>query len=386
MRTEKLYYNDAYISEFSATVLNVRHEGDYFLTELSSTAFFPEEGGQPADTGYIGEHSVFDVKERDGRIYHYTMTMPECGIEYSCKIDFAPRLDRMRCHSAEHILCGVIHKKYGFDNVGFHLGDDIVTFDISEFLSREQLEEVEIIANEIIRQCKPIYSSFPSADALASIEYRAKLDIKEGVRLVYIGDGGEVDICACCAPHVKNTAEIGCIKILDAMRHRGGIRITMQAGERAMEDYRARYASTRRISELLCVPQTEVALGVERLLSEYESLKQKMNEMLLEKVYIEADRLDLSEPCTIVYYPEYSVKELNEFVKRAMPRLNGMLVALSGEGEDIKYIITSTESDLKSMVKQFNQELCGKGGGKSGQVQGSFSAPIDRIIEYFKNI
>ena len=386
MKTDKLYYKDDYINNFSAVVLSVKREGDYYLTELDKTAFFPEEGGQPADIGTIGEHTVVDVRELDEGIFHYTRTMPEPGREYSCKIDFERRIDRMRCHTAEHILCGIIHRLYGYDNVGFHLGDDTVTFDISEFLDREQLKEIESIANEIVMQCKPIYTSFPSVEELSEIEYRAKLDLSQGVRLVYIGENGEVDICACCAPHVKNTGEIGIIKIIDSMRHRGGVRITMLAGARALSDYSSRLLATRRISELLCVPQVDVSDGVEKLLADHEGLRQRMNEMLLERIKLEADSIDLSKPITVVYYPDYTLKELNELVKLVIPRVEGMLVALSGEGTNIKYIIYSTNTDLRALVKQINNDLCGKGGGKSEQVQGSFARPIDVIISYFEGM
>lgn len=382
--TKKLYYIDAYISEFASTVISVKSERDLYLVELDATAFFPEEGGQSADTGYIGEHLVVDVKETDGVIYHYTTTKPSVGEEYFCRIDFAKRLEKMRAHTAEHILSGIIHREYGLDNVGFHLGADIVTFDISAYLDRAQLDRIEDEANKAICKCLTVYTTFPTSEELPSLSYRSKLDLTDGVRLVYIGENGEVDICACCAPHVSNTGEIGLVKMLDLQRHRGGVRITFLAGERALMDYRNRYFATKRISELLCVPQSEVAGAVEELLAQNEMLRRTISSMSLEKVIAEAEKVTPTEENLVVYYPDLTIKEMTEFVKRASVKVGGLLVALAGEEGNIKYIITSPRHNLSLLVKQFNSDLCGKGGGKPNCVQGSFGASFEAIKEYFE--
>lgn len=384
--TKKLYYIDAYMSEFTATVISVKSEGDLFLVELDATAFFPEEGGQSADTGYIGEHPVVDVKEKDGFVYHYTTTMPSVGVEYQCRINFSERLEKMRAHTAEHILSGIIHREYGYENVGFHLGDDIVTFDISAYLDREQLDRIEDEANRVICECLPVYTTFPTSEELPALSYRSKLDLTEGVRLVYIGENGKVDICACCAPHVANTGEIGLVKILDFERHRGGVRITFLAGERALLDYRSRYSAIKRISELLCVPQGEVAGAVEELLADNERLRRTLAAMSLEKVIAEAEKITPTDENLVVYYPDLTLKELTEFVKRASGKVGGLLVALSGEDGNIKYMITSESLNLSVIVKQFNSDLCGKGGGKPNCVQGSFANSFATIKEYFEGL
>lgn len=384
--TKKLYYIDAYISEFVATVVSVKSEGDLFKVELDATAFFPEEGGQSADTGYIGEHAVVDAKEKDGVVYHYTTTMPSVGVEYRCRIDFSERLEKMRAHTAEHIMSGIIHREYGLENVGFHLGADIVTFDISAYLDRAQLDRVEEEANRLISACLPVYTTFPTSEELPALSYRSKLNLTEGVRLVYIGENGEVDICACCAPHVANTGEIGLVKILDFERHRGGVRITFLAGERALMDYRQRYSATKRISELLCVPQSEVAGAAEELLAENERLRRTLAEISLEKVIAEAEKVTPTDENLVVYYTDLTIKELTEFVKRASAKVGGLLVALAGEEGNIKYIITSESVNLSILVKQFNSDLCGKGGGKPNCVRGSFSSSIQTIKEYFDKL
>ena len=212
--TEKLYYKDSYIKNFSAEVLSVEKIDNGFDVVLDKTAFFPEEGGQSADTGTIGYAGVFDVFERDGVVHHLTDISPCIG-NNECSVDFDARFEKMQCHTAEHILCGIIHRLFGFDNVGFHLGEDEVTFDVSGVLTREELDRVESLANNVVFENILVETFFPKSDELDEIEYRAKLDLTEGVRLVKIGD---VDTCACCAPHVAYTGEIGLIKILDFMK------------------------------------------------------------------------------------------------------------------------------------------------------------------------
>ena len=312
--------------------------------------------------------------------------MPSVGQEYFCRIDFEDRLDKMRCHTAEHILSGIIYREYGFENVGFHLGDDTVTFDISSYLDREQLDRIEDEANRIISKCLPVYTTFPNSEQLPSLSYRSKLNLTEGVRLVYIGENGEVDVCACCAPHVSNTGEIGLVKILDFERHRGGVRITFLAGERALVDYRDRYTASKKISELLCVPQCDIAKAVEQLMADNESLRRSLASMSLDKVISEAEKITPTDENLVVYYPELSLKELTEFVKRASGKVGGLLVALCGEEGNIKYMITSESLNLSVLVKQFNSALSGKGGGKPNCVQGSFATGTKKIQEYFDNL
>ena len=267
--TEKLYYTDAYINSFMATVLSVEAENDSYAVILDKTAFFPNEGGQAADTGKIADATVLDVVEKNGTVIHKTDKLLTVGDTVECQINFAERYEKMKCHTAEHILCGIMHRLFGAENIGFHLGDDVVTFDVSPVLTREQLDEVESIANRIVAENVAIATLFPTAEELSAMEYRAKLDITENVRIVNIG---EYDSCACCAPHVARTGEIGLIKMLDFCKHRGGTRIYMVAGERALLDYRMRYAASQKISALTSTPQADIVDAVVALQAEREAL------------------------------------------------------------------------------------------------------------------
>ena len=380
--TEKLYYIDAYMKEFSAVVLSCESvEGGFWLT-LDRTAFFPEEGGQYADRGYIGDARVLDVREREAVIYHLTDAPAEVGKTVLCKLDFEERYEKMQCHTAEHILSGVIHKKHGLDNVGFHLGRDYVTMDLSGVLTREELDEVEREANEAVFANVEVTACFPSFQELPRLNYRAKLDISENVRIVNIG---EYDACACCAPHVARTGECGLIKILDFEKLRGGLRLFITAGRRALFDYRALFSSATEISRLLSVPKIEIADGVRKLLSDLEAERSAFKNYRLSLIKERASALEAADGSRVVTLDGASTEELRIFASEAVSRVSGMLVALSPDGASVRYAIASNSIDLRAVVKEANQALSGRGGGSASMVQGSFSASIAEIEEYFKS-
>ena len=238
--TKKLYYEDSHRKEFKATVLSceerltAKGKKDGYAVVLDQTAFFPEGGGQFGDRGWIDDVEVYDTHEKGGIILHYTKMPVEAGTTVTGKLDFAERFSRMQEHSGEHIVSGIVHRLHGYDNVGFHLGSENTTLDFNGELSEEQLLEVERLANEAVFADLPVQISYPSREELKTLDYRSKIEIEGQVRLVEIPG---VDICACCAPHVTHTGEIGMIKFIACDRHRGGCRVTMLAGIRALKDY-----------------------------------------------------------------------------------------------------------------------------------------------------
>lgn len=378
--TEKLYYKDVYIKDFSATVLSVTKTDKGFDTVLDKTAFFPEEGGQSSDTGRIGDAVVSYVYEMDGVVHHLTDIELPIG-EYNCSIDFDARFEKMQCHTAEHILCGIIHRLYGLDNVGFHLGDDEVTFDVNGQLDRSQLNKVEDFANNVVFSNLMVESIFPTSDELKDIQYRAKLDLTEGVRIVRIDD---VDSCACCAPHVSRTGEIGLIKILDFMKHRGGTRIWMVAGKRALLDYRSKYDNVKRISAMLCAPQPETADTLENYIKDSENAKLNLKAARIKIAELEAEGVNEINGNAVFLLSDFTIQELIAFSNIAGEKISGITVALSGNDGDYKYVISSKSVDLRSISKEINSTLSGRGGGRPEMIQGSFGASFKEIQDYFK--
>ena len=222
--TKKLYDLDSHRRDFTAAVLRCDADGERYAVVLDQTLFFPEGGGQPADTGVLGGARVLDVQITQEAIVHYTDAPLTPGAQVRGEIDWPQRFRRMQGHSGEHIISGLIHSEYGLDNVGFHLGQDTISMDYNGELTWPQLMHIEQLANEAVYRNVPIRTEYPSPEQLAQMTYRSKLDLTEDVRIVTV-EG--YDVCACCAPHVSCTGEIGAIKFTSVMRHRGGIRVTI---------------------------------------------------------------------------------------------------------------------------------------------------------------
>ena len=379
--TEKLYYLDAYVSEFEATVLGCAEENGRFSIRLDRTVFFPNEGGQDADTGTLDGIPVINVIERDGEIFHIAEAPLPVGAVVRGKIDFPVRYEKMKCHTAEHILCGIMHRLWGAENVGFHLTDEGVTFDVDVVLSREQLDLAEDMANDIIAKNVAVSASFPTREELSWLDYRSKLELLENVRLVSIPD---CDLCACCAPHVSRTGEIGLIKMLDYFKHRGGTRIFMLAGRRALYDYRSRYDIARRISALTSTPQDKIAEAVEQLILENEAEKNKNSALLKRIAELEAEKISTTDNNAVCLLEGFGADELREVANIATPRVGGILVLLSGGEGNYKYVISSGSVDLRRASRDIKSALNGKGGGRPEMIQGSFYTSLYNIKKYFE--
>lgn len=383
MITEKLYYSNSYINEFTAQVLQSEACANGFFTVLSKTAFFPEGGGQKADTGYINNERVFDVQEEDGIIKHYMKAQLDVGDTVSCKTDWEQRFNRMQNHSGEHIVSGIVHNLYGYDNVGFHMEEDYVTVDFNGELTAQQLLDIEERANKAICCNIPIECYFPKIEDLPTLDYRSKLDLTENVRLVNIPG---VDLCACCAPHVKRTGEIGLIKILDVMRHRSGVRITMKSGEKALKDYQEKQKSVIGVSNLLSAKQNEIVEAVDRLKSENDGLKSQFYNFKMKIAEFDRERLEKKGDLSYYISCFYDTDMMRDLVNYGMT-LSELSVVFSGNDCDgYSYIAGSNSLDMMSFAKNINSFLNGRGGGRGTMVQGKVSASKDDIINYISNL
>ena len=383
MKTERLYYSDSYIKEFDAIVVSCEKLEKGYKVVLDKTAFFPEGGGQKADTGFIGESKVTDVQESDDVIYHFVDKELNASTEYNCKLDWEQRFLRMQSHSGEHIVSGVVHSLYGYDNVGFHMEEDYVTVDFSGELTREQLDEVEEKTNRYIYDNIEIECFFPNEDEIENLDYRSKLDLKEGVRLVRIG---EADLCACCAPHVKRTGEIGVVKILDFMRHRGGVRIVMKSGLKAVFDYREKYTSVYDVSVMLSSKQHEIASYVDKKIKENETLQRSFINFKMHIAENDKENLSYIGDTALFITSFYDSDMMRELANYGMTQKE-LCVILSGNEENgFSYVAGSLNFDLMRFAKHFNSALNGRGGGRGTMIQGKVTATKQDIINYFNSL
>lgn len=382
MLTEKLFYKDSYISQFNATVKGCVKISDFYHIILDKTAFFFEGGGQKADTGYIGDAVVSDVQEINGEIVHVCDRELEIGKEYGCSINWEVRFRRMQQHSGEHIVSGIVHSLYGYDNVGFHMEDDYVTVDFNGELTREQLDEVEDKANLAVCKNYNIICYFPDEKQLSELDYRSKLELTEGVRLVNIEN---TDLCACCAPHLSKTGEIGIIKILDFMRHRGGIRLVMKSGLDAVEDYRNKYKSVYEISNLLSAKQGEITTAVERLQGENESLYRAFTAFKLSVANDAKKSLTFTHKCAYLIVSNFDNDMMREVANFGMESSELCLVFSGNDEAGYSYIACSKTLDMRSVAKDLNNYLQGRGGGRDAMIQGKVSATEEAIKKYINS-
>ena len=289
--TEKLFYQDSHKSTFTAIVQEARQSENGYEIVLDRTAFFPEGGGQRSDTGMLGGVSVIDVQEIDGKIIHYTDGALVEGAAVEGCIDWKERFSKMQQHTGEHIVSGLIHKMYGYHNVGFHLGTDCVTLDFNGVVPKENLHEIELLANEAVAANLPVQVLYPTEAELQKISYRSKIEIEGQVRIVVI-DG--YDVCACCAPHVKYTGEIGLIKLVGIQNYKGGVRISMLCGFRALADYHQKEKNNREIAVMLSAKEYETAAEVTRLQEELAMKKAKIAELEKKVLEQKVEALDIS--------------------------------------------------------------------------------------------
>ena len=377
--TEKLFYQDSHRTEFTAKVISCEEAKDGYRVVLDQTVFFPEGGGQYADTGMLGDTEVTDVHEKDDVIYHTTKAPLEAGSEVNGKINWDERFEKMQQHTGEHIVSGIVHERFGYNNVGFHLGSDYCTMDFDGPISKEQLKEIEAAANEAVYQDLEIKILYPSKDELKDLDYRSKIEIEGQVRIVEIPG---YDVCACCAPHVKTTGEIGAIKLVSMVNYKGGERITMLCGRRAMRDYEKKDSMTKEISALLCAKEYEVAEAVVRLKDEQNRMKSQLAEMQQKLVEYRVAEIAVDQKIVTVFDSTLSGNLPREMMNKLLDKGAEICAVFAGTDEEgYRYVIGSRSEDVRPLSKMLNTTFQGRGGGKPEMVQGSVKGTHTEIEE-----
>lgn len=390
--------------EFSATITAIHSLTDSvgencFGVELDRTAFFPEGGGQKGDSGYIDTMRVFDTQVTDdGKVLHYVRECPTCevGAPVTGKLDEAIRFERMQMHGAEHLLCGLIHNKFGYENSGFHMNEDGVIFDVDGPLTESDIRGIEEAANELVYQNLPITVSFPTEDEAKILEYRSKLDTYDNIRLVTIQG---IDVCACCAPQLASTGLIGIIKIIDYMPHRQGMRLTMLAGRKAYNDYVSLHNNNAKIMAYLSSKREDTAAFTgdfldrfAKIREENTSLKKEMVNLLAEKEIAAIKAKNQSGSAApnevhVIFSDSIDTTGLRNLINLCIKECGGIIAGFcKNDAGGYNYIIGKAENldtdVLPKLAKQLNEQYCGRGGGSVKMVQGSIAnRPIcDKIM------
>ncbi|MBE6008825.1 MAG: hypothetical protein E7235_06465 [Lachnospiraceae bacterium] len=379
--TEKLYYIDQYKTEFTATVIDCIEDKKGYKIVLDKTLFYPEGGGQPADMGTLGSVNVFDVHEKDDIIYHYTDAPLQIGAEVNGKIDWLHRFDLMQNHSGEHILSGIICRKYGCDNVGFHMGKDMITIDFNTKIPAEDIEWLENKANEAVWTNAAVGVRYPSKDELVKIDYRSKKEIDGEVRIVNVG---EYDCCACCGTHVRYAGEIGQIKIIGIQSYKGGTRMEMLCGMRALNDYRKKSEITSQTGALLSVPALKTGEAVKKLTEEKEDMVFAYNGLKLKYFEIKADMLVKDVENVIVFEDDLNGKDMTAFADILIKKGAKRAAVFSASADGYAFTLISTKKDARKFADEMKDVFGSKGGGKDISVQGMLNVDKDVLKNFFE--
>ena len=388
--TYRLYDTDSHLTTCEATVLSCDFdtERNAYGIILDRTVFFPEGGGQLSDTGYIytdtqalsvkqtetladGCVQIFDVQISEDIITHYADKPLTAGTVVTCEIDWNRRFDFMQQHSAEHILSGLVYNNFGYHNVGFHLGLTETTLDFDNPLTDDQLIWLEQEANKAIWQNIAIDITFPDKETLKNLDYRSKKELTGEVRIVTLPG---YDVCACCAPHVHHTGEIGLVKIIGAMAHRGGMRLTILCGSRALSDYQTKQKSVEQISALLSAKQPEVATAVAKTKEDQQALIYRIND--LQKMVLEAELKSLPSPDTtedvFLFQKDLDTKAIRNAVNELCTRYTGYCGIFVGTDEaGYSFVLGSATKDCRKAATLLREAFGAKGGGSEKMIQGS---------------
>ncbi len=382
--TDKLFDRNSYITEFQCKVTDLYSEGDTLYIETDRTAFFPEGGGQTSDIGKLGIANVENVQNIDGKLYHFVENSEEnvkfftIGKEIKGEICWKKRFSDMQQHSGEHIFSGIVHSIYGYDNVGFHLGSEVVTLDFNGILTKEDICKVELLVNKVVWDNLEVQVFFPSDEELALIDYRSKKEIDGQVRLVEFPG---VDICACCAPHVKKTGEIGIVQVVAFEKYKGGTRVSILCGERALADIRHKLDENHTVSVLMSSKEKETAQAVERLKKEKESLDYEIVGLKREILSLKLASVK-SDKRIIIFDSSLQGKMLQDFALSLMKRAEEFVCCFCGENGQYRYCMVSDKIDPLPYAKALNEKFSGRGGGRNGIVQGSLIGEEEEIRKF----
>ncbi len=381
--TEKLYDTDPYGREFDALVLRKTEYKGKTGYIFDRTFFFPEEGGQTPDQGSVNGFKVTDVQIKDGEIIHFVEGELAEGATVHGVIDFEHRFRNMQCHSAEHIFSGLVYSTFGFNNVGFHLSDNSATMDYDGFLSDADIESLEFKANKIITENRKILAEYPDPEILKNLSYRSKKELSGPIRIVTV-EG--VDVCACCAPHVRLTGEIGVFKVISSEKYKGGTRVNYLAGFRALEDYCQKQDALLEISRLLSVKRGAEAEAVAALINEHQTLKYDYLNIKNSQIADKIKKAKESDP-DYLFLIEASEDSgfMDFYAKSAREVFPSFSLFFGNDTEGYKFVIEGKIS-AKTAADILRNRFAAKCGGRDNSVRGSVNLSKKELEDNFSDL
>ena len=380
--TEKLYYRDCHLAQFRASVTGCTPTEKGYLVTLDATAFYPEGGGQACDLGTLGGVRVLDVQERDGEILHLCDGALQVGDQVDGAIDDARRFDLMQQHTGEHIVSGIIHRRFGYHNTGFHMGADVTTIDFDGIIPVEALAEIEAEANGALWKDLPVRCWYPSPEELPTVSYRTKRALPWPVRIVEIPG---YDCCACCGVHTAATGEVGLIKLFSAVGFRGGTRMELACGRRALDMLNLAFGQNTQVSQAFSAKWTETGTAAAKMNEALAAEKYRAIGLQRRLIAGIAQRYDNCG--NVVHFePGLDAGLLRELADAIAQRCGGIAAVFSGDDRTgYGFCILARTGDLRPLGKAMTQSLSGRGGGRADAQQGRVNASRAQIETFFAN-
>ena len=378
--TRKLYYENSHLDRFTARVTGCESQEERWKITLDATAFYPEGGGQACDTGTLGGVRVLDVREQGEEVIHLCDGPLEVGTSVEGVICWDRRFDLMQQHTGEHIVSGLLHSRFGYQNTGFHVGKDVMEVDFDGPLTPEDVAWVEEEANKAIWKNMAVKCWYPSEAELPDVVYRTKRALPWPVRIVQVGT---VDSCACCGVHVAYTGEVGVIKILSCVKFHGGVRLEMVCGGRAWRYLQNVFHQNRQISQLFSAKILETAEAARKVSDALAA--EKFRSAGLEKqvlAQIAESYVNCENP--VHFAEDLSGGALRELAEQISLRCCGFAAVFSGSDGSYSYCLASRDVDLRPVGKELTAALNGRGGGKPQFQQGSVKADKEQILAFFR--
>lgn len=395
---DELYYKDPYMRSFDATVTSCTPSDNGYVIQLSQTAFYPLGGGQPGDRGTLtwmnneGEeivaHIATTTQDTEGSsiLHHSDIAVPK-GCEVHGEIDWTFRRDNMEGHTGDHIISGIIHTLFGFENIGFHMGERCIEIDYNGILSEKDVLEVERKANTAIREDHRVHALLPTPEELETMNYRSKKPHNGQIRLIEI-EG--IDMCACSGTHLSSTGQVGLIKVLRISTKKQKTRLELLCGRRALLACEARMGDLRDVSNFLSVADEEVPEKVQRLSEERDTLKHELKAAQHELIDQFVATLKPAHDFVLIQRDGLDIDDLRYMAQQVLSSTSvttcAALSSATGEQKHLSYVLASTEKDLRPLIKELNSRLNGRGGGKPDMVQGSWSADAAKAKEALRDI
>ena len=385
-KTICLYDSQPYEAAFEATVLSCessqREQTTVYEVVLDRTMFFPEQGGQTPDRGTLGGAKILDVQIRDGVVTHTVDASLAVGKRVQGMVDWDYRFSNMQQHTGEHIFSGIVYETYGFHNVGFHLSDSVVTMDYDGVIPPEEISDIEMRANQVIADNLPVEVEFPTPEALKQLEYRSKKELEGPVRIVTVPG---VDVCACCAPHVHRTGEIGLIKVMDAQHYKGGVRISILCGFRALEAFRQQERILAELTGLLSANPQQLPERVRRLKQTSHEQAYRLLQLQEQQLMERVKTADANMRHVFVFSDPVDANVIRRVVNELTEQHDGFCGVFAGNDADgYQFVIGSRKEDCQGMAALLRETCTAKCGGSAKMIQGTLPTTNECIKCTFK--